>query len=586
MEIYMAATKRKSQLSAKQKTMIRRRVKAASPNGRQPEIISSLSEKACNDFLRAFARNNDNKKWFDRNRTDYPSDPLYLHQFDYLGQQRTIKVWGYVDTAAANYPIELDFTSDANRTRRLELWWRKIYEIRPGATDQLPPNVKLTVHRVALQIDFPTLDDPDQFHSIDLVFRVEIEAYVRLAIADGQDPVLKLTDFNVLLIPDPIADPLGPNSPIWRLGQDPACEEELRKMRLLVRDAFTTAANIALHNLTKSLSKDLPLPSLQVSNLFRLSPWSLVIVDDGIHLGADAVFDTALEKSMNSYFEQKCRDLTESFSEVFNSREKCQALVDELEPLSEKKRKQVFDRTFPVIKSLRNEVRVRSQHKVVSSIPDPVNPLHPDLGIMIFQSVFDKIAKKLLRLSKNECSSWHPFDIGVVYARARGCHWADASGAWAKLNGLSLSGGCDVKFGGGLEIQGCIRIPCLPDPCLTWRPGIGLAGPVDITLSIENATWRDNKSLELTAVVNRLPGIEVYGLPPIISEIVNWLLRNISEAMLLLFVNTILLFVKVHVVEVPAKIRKANIEMRIRDFFAANIDDYLVITGRPSFSNL
>ncbi len=168
---------------------------------------------------------------------------------------------------------------------------------------------------------------------------------------------------------------------------------------------------------------------------------------------------------------------------------------------------------------------------------------------MLGNEVFELIATKYLKADLRGCTDWFGVDVLLGYARGRACYWFELTDAHGELHDTTISLRCNVKAGGGLELQLCIRVPCAPDQCATYSPGFGLQGPLGVTVTVSDASWADNQALLLTPFVSEFPGFEVYGLPPGVDDVVNAILNFVSSVILKAFFNSILSLIDFYVVE-------------------------------------
>ncbi len=202
---------------------------------------------------------------------------------------------------------------------------------------------------------------------------------------------------------------------------------------------------------------------------------------------------------------------------------------------------------------------------------------------MLSGTVFDTIAKEFLKADAGDCSRWFGIDILLGYARGRGCYWFSLKDAHGSLSGTTVTMGCNVKAGGGLQLEACVRNPCGDDECARWSPGIGLKGPLEIHVTVDNKRWDKNQCLRIRAEVTDFPGLEVYGLPPVVEDLVNIILNLISSVAFRAFINAILSLLDFYVVSVPAKLPGANVEMEVSKLTSGNVGGLLMVGGTTTF---
>jgi len=539
-----------------------------------PDIIVGVSEDALNGFLVAHFDNN--PEFYDRGRQK--GKPIYQLDLNDHGIPRTIKFYAKIQKQGATPALLIDLKQSGPAQSRFEAWWRASHGAGSvTANTKLPPNVVLRVGSAVLQVDFPKLDGSGTNHQVDFHCTITTSAFMLLK-DDGDQKVLQLIDWDIVVAG--IDDPLDPDDAIWGPG-NPACTQELKKLRLMIRDAFTLGANVALTELSKTLTRTIPLPPLDIIHGFKTIPRELYITDQTVAMSA------GIEPN---FFAAEIARLYEYELQRFNDDLEADGIDLQAVLMAAPQESRAFERylvaNVPAYKTL--ALRNTSLTRKVRPTP-PARPPDPplptaNLFVMLSSHVFDALAKDLLKADKNECTGWwRPVDILLGYAQGRACYWFKLTDAHGGLSGTTVDMGCNVRAGGGLEIQACIRIPCAPDKCATYKPGIGLKGPLGISLTLQNLKWDDNKALALKARIDDFPGFEIYGLPPVVEDVANALVNWISSIAMRAFLNAVLSLVPIVVIEVPILIPGANVKLTLDQFGAANVSGMLTVTGRTRF---
>jgi hypothetical protein len=221
--------------------------------------------------------------------------------------------------------------------------------------------------------------------------------------------------------------------------------------------------------------------------------------------------------------------------------------------------------------------------------PAAATALASDFQLGIAGRVFDIIAKDVFHADKSDCTDWwKPVDLAVGYTRGRACYWFKVSDAHGELVNTTVKMGAQVRAGGKLDIQACVRVPCSSDRCITWSPGIGLRGPLTLGIELTGLAWEEKDdvitALRLRPFASDVPGFEVYGMPPGVEQVVNAIINWISSIALKLFINAILQLATITIVRVSAKLSNSNVTIHLSQFGVTNQDGMLVLSGATSFS--
>jgi hypothetical protein len=543
------------------------------------DVIFGVSESAINNFLVAHFKNNPD--FYDRSRERRPDHPLYRKELDDHGVKRVVKFWAKVEKGKESPAITIDLRDDKTRDKRFAAWWRANYGAKMDEGTQLPPNLLIQVSRVTLQINFPKVDEPTKEHEIDFIFTIKSACYVKLVEGDAGEKVLRLSDWEIVVEPigeDPFL-PVDKTNPVWGKSTA-ACEDELKKLRLLVRDAFTIGANVVLTNLAKTLTRTLPLPPIEVIKGLRVSPRELYITSSTIALASDLERGQLLMEA-----ERRFAGEMQRFNEDLGDTD----LNEIMQKVPNKGGRDAFDRylrkALPAFASLDDRFQML-QGRGKARLPGPKTPLFPsaDIFVMASGAVFDAIAKEFLHANAQGCSGWFGVDILLGYARGRGCYWFSLTDANGGLTGTTISLGCNVRAGGKLDLEACIRIPCADDECARWSPGLGLAGPLKVHVSVENSRWDNNRCLRLRASFGEFPGLEVYGLPPVVEDVVNKIVNFITSVAFRAFGNAVLSMLDFYIVEIPTRIEAAHVNLKVDELSVGADAGMLVLTGRTKFT--
>ena len=542
------------------------------------DVIVGLSEEALNKFLVAHFDNN--PAFYDRGRDK--KVPIYKIELNDHGIPRTIKFYAKITKAGATPAVSIDLRQSPATQTRFTAWWRMTHGAASVSADtKLPPNIAIQVPMAILQVDFPKLDGSGTYHEVDFRCSISTAAFMLLK-DEGDMKVLQLIDWDIVV--NGINDPLDPNDPIWGAG-NPACTAELMRLRLMIRDAFTLGANVALTELSKTLTRTLPLPPLDIVKGTKIVPRELFITEQTVAISAN-LEPSSFSSQLMSRFEFEMQKFE---GELKASGVDLQDVLMKSPKNDPAKLEAYLNSTVPAYKTLseRHAVLKKRMEPTGQRAPVTTAAMLPSTNVFVMLSgnVFDVLAKSFLSADKRDCTPWwRPVDILAGYAQGRACYWLQLSGAHGALSGTTVSGGCNVKAGGGLELQACIRIPCAPDQCATYKPGFGLKGPMNVRLAIENFEWDDNKALRLKPRVDDFPGFEVYGLPPVVGDLANAILNLISGVILKALLNAALSLFDFKLVEIPQKIASANVTVKVDNFGVANIDGMLTVTGRTRFS--
>ena len=541
------------------------------------DAIVGLSEEAINAFL--VAHFNKNEKFYNRGREN--GVPIYRLDLNDHGNIHTVKFFAKITKMGANPAVSMDLRQVPSTQQRFLAWWRATHGNESITNEtKLPPNVVINVPSAILQVDFPKLDGTGTYHQVDFHCGIATAAFMLLK-DDADKKVLQLIDWDIVVTP--VNDPLDPNDPIWGPGNS-ACTAELIRLRSMIRDAFTLGANVALTELSKTLTRTIPLPPMDIIKGTNIVPRELYINDRTIAVSAALEPKSFGEELLTRYSAEMLQfenDLVASGTDI-------QDVFRKAPKDDQAKLEAYLVRTVPAYRNLtqRHTMLLKSVQPKEEPAPMSVAQLPTNnIFVMLSGNVFDVLAKAYLTADKNECTGWwRPLDILIGYAQGRACYWFKLSGAHASLSGTAISGGCNVKAGGGLELQACIRIPCAPDQCATYKPGFGLKGPMNIRLELSNLSWNDNKALKLKVHVDSVPGFEIYGLPPVVGEVANEIISWISSTAIKAFLNAALSLIDFTIVEIPAKIPGANVDLKVDQFGVSNIQGMLTVTGRTRFS--
>ncbi|MCC6573204.1 MAG: hypothetical protein IT462_05370 [Planctomycetes bacterium] len=567
------------QVTSSPSAILRDVAQTANAGYSQPaDILVSLSEASLNAFLRKhYDKNSD---FYDRSRSKQPDQPVYALEFDDHGIKRRIRFWAKVAHAQGREPIAIDLKQVAASNTRFRAWWKATKGNSPKATSKMPPNVRIDIPSIVLQVNFPKLDNPGNTspapeHQIDFDYSISAQCFVMVKRNVAGEDELTLHDWEITITPN--NDPFTPDAanPVWGRPNQ-TCEADLKKLRVLVRDAFTMGANVALTDLAKKLALKLRLPPLNVISGIKIAPRELIVTDDAIALSAN-VHPTQLAAKAIEIYRTEMRSVFEGLSE----RQVSEILSNA--PKEDKKRVEYFRQKLPGVARLNDKFTALSTGRAGTRKPDPLAAT-ADLAVGISGNVFDVLAKEWLKVDVSECSPWDGVDIGVGYARGRGCYWFSLRNANGGLNGTTPFMGCDVAAGGQLNLEACLRDPCGDSHCATWNPGIGLRGPLKVELKVSTSSWDDNRCLKLSLHVDRFPGLEVYGLPEMVEDLVNAILNFISEIAFKAWVNALLTMFQVYIVEVPLRVPGTNVDVKLSRFTVGSSAGMLIVTGTITYS--
>jgi hypothetical protein len=544
---------------------------AAAPSG---DIAVGLSEVAIQKFLDAHFRNN--ADFYDRSRERLPNNPIYEFLFNDHGTRRRARFWAKVTKPGGASAVAINLHVPSARRQRFAAWWRKAYG-RSGAAGSLPHNVGITIAAVILQVNFPKLDGSNGEHQIDLSFRIEIETFVKI-VQENAVRSLQLINWDIRATPND--DPIDPNNPIW--GGDPQspCVQEVKRLRLVIRDLFTIGANVVLTELGETLTQTLPLPPIDIIQGISVDPTELVITNDTLAIGF-AIKPESLQERVTRLFNSEMQRFWDDLGDANLSQIMSKGPLDDPAALN-----RYMLRAVPAYAALEARSRtIRNRHRTPPSSSKRNGRLTAsDLFVSVNRRVFDVVAKSLLRADKRDCTDWLRIDLLAFYGEGRACYWFSLKNAHGDLNGTTVSMGCDFSAGGGLELKACIRIPCHSDECASWSPGLGLEGPCTLDVRVDTTNWSGNKALKLRAQFSSFPGFHVYGLPPGIDELVNAVLNFLTSVALQAFFNALLSVLDIYLIQVQDRIPEANVSLRLSNFGASNSGGALVITGTTTFS--
>ena len=501
-----------------------------------PDIVVGLSENAIQKFLAAHFDNN--PTFYDRSREKNPNTPIFNYEFTDHGATRRARFWAKIlKIPGEQYAIQLDLNPNRNLDR-FRAWWRTIYG-GGATTSSAPPNLRLIVPNIVLQINFPRFDGSGQEHQLDLAFRIEVAAYLRLGHL-GDQYRLELVDWDIQL--DPGNLPLDPDAPIWGTTPiPPACKSEIDRLRLLCRDLVTLGAKLALSRLASDLTVNLPLPPLKFIKGVEVAPAELTIAGNSIALGL-LLQQASLHSSVERHF---ITELDRFYEELGDT--DLDSIIS-AGPLHDPRKLNAYLlEKVPACRSLEKRFKALSANKSRSPRKGTQSAFPTtDLFIMVRGGVFDVLAKALLKADEAQCSEWRKVESPLlpVYGQGRACYWFNLRNARGSLAGDAqkprISMGADLSAGGKLELRVCVRIPCAPDKCANWAPGLGVEGPCDLTVEIETKEWHNNSALQFKARFSTFPGFVTFGLPPGVQEVANAVIGFLTSAILKAFFNAVL----------------------------------------------
>jgi hypothetical protein len=551
------------------------------------DFVIGLSESSINKLLVAHYANNPD--FYDRSREKNPNSPVFEYDFDDHGSVRKIKFWAKVNQHDDEPAVTLELIAPSNAAvqKRFAAWWKCQHgPLAVSKDSNLPPNVHVLAQHIVLQLDFPKLDGganckvadppPDCYHHVDLALSLSIFAYLTLDSAPDGTKELKLINWDIQSISND--DPLDPNDPIWG-HLKPGCEDVEVPLRLALRDALVIATEILLANLSKNLVQALPLPPINVVQNLDLVPREIYVEGHSLAVTASLApsrMASLLSARVELEFDTFENDLMLNGTDLNEVLSKA--------PTTDPAEFQTYMlKNVPAYSALQErkkkmQVRVRESANIKGVLPNN------DFFVMLASNLIDQLAKALLVANKADCSPWFTIDVVAAYLRARACYWFNLSGAHGGITNTTISMGTDVRAGGGLDIQACVRNPCGPDQCATWSPGIGLKGPLTLDVHVDGFDWASNKALWISASFSKFPGLEVYGLPPGVDQVVNLVLNWVSSVAFELFANAVLSFLSFPLIAVPLRIPQANVKLLLHDFGAVNLDNMLVLTGTTDFS--
>jgi|GEM_PF-5691408 len=549
--------------------------------GQPADFVIGFSDTAINKLLVAHYVNNPD--FYDRSREKHPDNPVFEYDFDDHGSTRKLKLWAKVVQDNGKPAVTVELIDDTAVKSRFAAWWRCQYgaSAMKGA-GALPDNVRVSVPRVILQLNFPKLDGSGGENQVDLWISLIVYAYIKLDTAPNGDPELKLINFDIQS--EPNDDPLDPNDPIW--GKLKAgCEDVELSLRLALRDALIVGTEILLANLSKTLTQSIPLPPINVVSDLSLVPRDLCVQGHSLAVTASLSPNALIGKVQSQFaleltlFNQNLMEHeTDLDSVLAGAPRNDSAALD----------KYMIDKV-PAYRALNDrhkalvEVRAKAQKRTALASANVGALPNNDFFVMLGSGLFDKLAKTILVANAADCTPWLTVDLGLAYFRGRACYWFHVTNPQGALSGTTISMGADIQAGGGLDLQACARTPC-GDKCATWSPGIGLKGPLTLNVHVDGFSWAGNKALWLSADFSNFPGFEVYGLPPGLDDIVNAVLNFLSSVALKAFFNAILSMVQFPLIAVPLKIPQANVNLTLKDFGVGNTNNMLVLTGTTDFS--
>jgi hypothetical protein len=544
---------------------------AAAPT---PDIVVGFSSSAAQKFLAAHYK--ENPSFYDRSREKNPTNPIFDYTLDDHGTPRRVRFWAKVVQDTGQPAVALRFMQNNPQQPRLEAWWRGAYGQGSSAAAGVPQNVSITIPHAVLQINFPKLDGSGGENQLDLDYRIDVEAYMKLVSSSGQY-ALQLVNWDIALTQ--LSDPLDPSSAIWGNVAPPApCLAEVKRLRQIIGDMVTIGANVALTQLTKTLTVSLPLPPLDIVKGVAVVPQNLTVTDNAVALGLllqPSAIQQTVRENLESQLAQFQADLDGTdLSALLN------AAPDDKGGFEKYLIAHVpaYAKLDAQLKSRLQPPQHRTRGRAAAALPTS------DIFVMLDGGVFDAVAKSLLKANEGKCTDWITVDVLLGYARGRACYWLEVDNARGSLSGTTVSMGADVNAGGKLDLQLCVRIPCHPDECGTWSPGIGLDGPCDLNVSADTTSWNGNRALKLSARFSSVPGFVVYGLPPGVSDVANKLLSLLSSVILKAFLNAILSAVNIYLIQFPVVIGDTKVTATLSNLSASNQAGMLVLTSSAAFS--
>lgn len=538
------------------------------------DVAIQLSENSLNKFLAAHYSKH--SEFYDHSRVTSPNSPLYSVVVDDHGTKRTIRLWAKVDKPASGNAVALSLDQPAAIASRFELYWKASRGVGPTTQRPLPPRLTLTIPRAVLQLNIPNLTGAGPDQQLDIVFRINVEAYAKLEKGpNGYD--IKLASWDISVTPS--GNPLDPNNSDWG-GPVPApCVQEVVRLRSIVSNILTLGANVALTQLAKTLTAVIALPPIDIVDGVKLEPSAFTVEDKTLSLEA-SIAQPQLYSAVHSAFAQEMTMFEMGMKGFDWQPVLASAPLNDPVALSS-----YLAGKVPAIAAINQ--RGQELAKLAAASPkrgtQGAASAGADLAVSLSPKVFDVLAKEFLKADQDSYTRWYTLDLNIGSVSGRAHTWFSLRNAHGGLNGTTIGIGCNVAAGGTLELKACVKDPCGHDHCATWGPGLGLKGPLDLNVSV-NSGWSNNHGLKLSAAFGAFPGFEVYGLPPGVDDVVNLILNEISSVILKAFFNAILSVLNFYILNVPTTVPGTKVGLVLANFGSSNVDGYLVITGKTTFS--
>lgn len=538
------------------------------------DILIQLSENSLNKFLTAHF--NKQPEFYDHSRTTAPNSPLYTVEVDDHSTKRIIRLWAKVEKPAKGNAVELSLEQPTSTISRFKSYWKASRGFAPTPQTPLPPRLAIVIPRAVLQLNIPNLTGSGEEQQLDIVFRINVEAYAKLEKGpNGYN--IKLASWDIKVTPS--SDPLDPDSPDWGGAIPPPCVKEVTRLRSLISNILTLGANVALTQLAKTLTAVIELPPIDIVDGVKLEPTAFTVEDKTLSLEA-TIAQPHLYSAISSAFTQEIA----MFEMGVNKLDWPTILADA--PVSDPVALSTYlAEKVPAIAAI--EQRCQDLTKLAEASPQrssrKATLTGADLGISLSPRVFDMLAKEFLKADRDSYTNWYTLDLIIGNVSGRAHTWFSLRNAHGGLNGTTIDMGCTVAAGGTLELKACTKDPCGHDHCTTWGPGLGLKGPFSLNVSVKSG-WSDNHGLKLSASFTAFPGIIVYGLPPGVNDVVNLILNEISSVTLKAFLNAILYTLNLYIINVPTTVPGTKVGLTVSNFGSSNTNNYLVITGSTNFS--
>lgn len=538
------------------------------------DILIQLSENSLNKFLAAHY--NKQPEFYDHSRTTTPKSPLYTVEVDDHSTKRIIRLWAKVEKPANGNAVALSLEQSTATISRFQSYWKASRGLTSRPQSPLPPRLALVIPRAVLQLNIPNLTGSGAEQQLDIVFKINVEAYAKLEKGpNGYN--IKLASWDIKVTPS--SDPLDPNNPDWGGAVPPTCVKEVTRLRSLVSNILTLGANIALTQLAKTLTAVIDLPPIDIVDGVKLEPTAFTVEDKTLSLEA-TIAQPHLYSAISSAFNQEMAIFDMGIKRLDWPTILADAPVSDPVALST----YLADKV-PAIAAI--EQRCQELTKLAEASPKRSSRkaalTGADLAISLSPRVFDMLAKEFLKADQDSYTRWYTLDLVIGNVSGRAHTWFSLRNALGGLNGTTIEMGCSVAVGGTLELKACVKDPCGHDQCTTWGPGLGLKGPLNLNISV-NSGWSNNHGLKLSASFTAFPGIIVYGLPPGVNDVVNLILNEISSVALKAFFNAILSTFNLYIINVPTTVPSTKVGLVVSDFGSSNTDGYLVVTGSTNFS--